>query len=155
MAFPGWFLTRVFVWACSVTSVVSNSLRTYGLQSTWLLCPWGSLGENTEVGCHPLLQGIFPRGWVMSSALQANYLPTEPPGSPVSSCTYANQYLAKDSKGTFFIFVEDFFCVAVSSLEFCFLGLLKSQTLFHSWRSSRLCLGFPFLCSNLESLLEQ
>ena len=25
-----------------------------------LLCPWDSPGKNTEVGCHPLLQGIFP-----------------------------------------------------------------------------------------------
>ena len=25
----------------------------------WLLCPWDSPGENTEVDCHSLLQGIF------------------------------------------------------------------------------------------------
>jgi len=25
-----------------------------------LLCPWNSLGKNTGVGCHVLLQGIFP-----------------------------------------------------------------------------------------------
>ena len=25
-----------------------------------LLCPWDSLGKNTGVGCHALLQGIFP-----------------------------------------------------------------------------------------------
>ena len=25
-----------------------------------LLCPWDSPGKNTEVGCHFLLQGIFP-----------------------------------------------------------------------------------------------
>ena len=24
------------------------------------LCPWDSPGKNTEVGCHALLQGIFP-----------------------------------------------------------------------------------------------
>ena len=24
------------------------------------LCPWDSPGKNTEVGCHSLLQGIFP-----------------------------------------------------------------------------------------------
>ena len=27
---------------------------------TRLLCPWDSLGKNTRVGCHSLLQGIFP-----------------------------------------------------------------------------------------------
>ena len=25
-----------------------------------LLCPWNSPGKNTRVGCHSLLQGIFP-----------------------------------------------------------------------------------------------
>ena len=25
-----------------------------------LLCPWNSSGKNTGVGCHFLLQGIFP-----------------------------------------------------------------------------------------------
>ena len=25
-----------------------------------LLCPWNSLGKNIGVGCHSLLQGIFP-----------------------------------------------------------------------------------------------
>ena len=25
-----------------------------------LLCPWNSPGKNTGVGCHALLQGIFP-----------------------------------------------------------------------------------------------
>ena len=39
-------------------SVVSDSLRPCGLQSK-LLCPRGSPGENTGVGCHFLLQGIF------------------------------------------------------------------------------------------------
>ena len=29
-------------------------------QSIRLLCPWDSPGENTGVGCHFLLQGIFP-----------------------------------------------------------------------------------------------
>ena len=41
-------------------SVVSDSLRRYGLVSTSLLCPWDSPGKNTGVGCHALLQGIFP-----------------------------------------------------------------------------------------------
>ena len=29
-------------------------------QPTGLPCPWDSPGKNTEVGCHFLLQGIFP-----------------------------------------------------------------------------------------------
>ena len=30
------------------------------MQPTRLLCPWNSPGKNTGVGCHSLLQGIFP-----------------------------------------------------------------------------------------------
>ena len=41
-------------------SVVSNSLRLCELWSARLLCPWSSPGKNTGVGCHVLLQGIFP-----------------------------------------------------------------------------------------------
>ena len=48
------------VHACSVTSVVSNSLRPHGLRPARLLCPWDSPGKNTGVGCHFLLRGIFP-----------------------------------------------------------------------------------------------
>ena len=43
-----------------VCSVVSNSLWPHGLQLARLLCPWNFPGKNTEVGCHFLLQGIFP-----------------------------------------------------------------------------------------------
>ena len=32
------------------------TLRPYGLKPTRLLCPWDSLGKNTGVGCHFLLQ---------------------------------------------------------------------------------------------------
>ena len=42
-----------------VRSVVSNSLWPHGLLPTRPLCPWNSLGKNTGVGCHFLLQGMF------------------------------------------------------------------------------------------------
>ena len=41
-------------------SVVSDSLRPHGLQSTRLLCPWDFPGKGTGVGFHFLLQEIFP-----------------------------------------------------------------------------------------------
>ena len=41
-------------------SVISDSLWPHGLYSTRLLCPWNSPGRNTGVGCHVLLEGIFP-----------------------------------------------------------------------------------------------
>ena len=30
------------------------------LWPAWLHCPWDSPSKNTRVGCHALLQGIFP-----------------------------------------------------------------------------------------------
>ena len=43
-----------------VQSVVSASLQPHRLLPTRLLYPWNFPGKNTEVGCHFLLQGIFP-----------------------------------------------------------------------------------------------
>ena len=49
-------------------SVVSDSLRPYGLSPSRLLCPWDSPGKNTGVGCCALLQGSFrPRNWTRIS----------------------------------------------------------------------------------------
>ena len=62
-------------------SVVSNSFRLHGLQLTRLLCPQNSPGKNTGVGSHSLLQEIEPR----SPALQADSLPSEPPGKSNAS----------------------------------------------------------------------
>ena len=39
---------------------MSDSVRPHRRQLTRLLCPWDSPGKNTGVGCHFLLQGIFP-----------------------------------------------------------------------------------------------
>ena len=39
---------------------MSNSLQSHWLKLTRLLCSWNSPGKNTGVGCHFLLQGIFP-----------------------------------------------------------------------------------------------
>ena len=41
-------------------SVMSDSSRPHGLQPARLPGPWDSPGNNTGVGCHALLQGIFP-----------------------------------------------------------------------------------------------
>ena len=40
--------------------LVSDSLPPREPESASLLCPWSSPGKNTGVGCHSLLQGIFP-----------------------------------------------------------------------------------------------
>ena len=41
-------------------SVMSDSLRPRGLQLTRVLCPRGFSRQEYGVGCHALLQGIFP-----------------------------------------------------------------------------------------------
>ena len=67
-------------------SVVSDSLQPHGLQLARLLCPWDFPGKNTGVNCHFLLQGIFPAQGLNLGLLnlQANSLPSEPPGKSLS-----------------------------------------------------------------------
>ena len=43
-----------------VCLVTSNSSVTLWPIPVRLLCPWDFSGKNTRVGCHFLLQGIFP-----------------------------------------------------------------------------------------------
>jgi len=46
---------------CSlVTKLCPTLLQSNGLYPTRLLCPWNFSVKNTRVGCHFLLQGIFP-----------------------------------------------------------------------------------------------
>ena len=54
-------LKWTFIFSAGLSpSVVSDSLQPHGLQPARLLCAWESPGKNTGVGCHALLQGIFP-----------------------------------------------------------------------------------------------
>ena len=73
--------------ACSVTLVVSDSLRSCWHPCQALLCPCDSPGENAEVSCHALLQGIFLTQVSNPNLLcllhwQAGSLPTKPCGKP-------------------------------------------------------------------------
>ena len=70
---------------CDLASVASCSLRPHGLYPTKLLCPWDSPGKNTGVGCHALLQGIFPGIEPAFPKLQADSSPPEPPRKPLFS----------------------------------------------------------------------
>ena len=63
------------------------TLRTV---ATRLLCSWDSPGQNTAVGCHALLQGIFPTQGSNSCLLglvhgQAGSVPLAPPGKSSES----------------------------------------------------------------------
>ena len=52
--------TDLYQYTCVSHSAMSDSLQAHGLQPATLLCPWNSPGKNTGMGCHFLLQGIFP-----------------------------------------------------------------------------------------------
>ena len=73
--FPPWFLggctntfaimgfceiASFFIFSGCSCSVMSDSLRPFGLQPTGLLCPWDFSDKNTGMCCHFLLQGILP-----------------------------------------------------------------------------------------------
>ena len=68
-------------------SVMSNSLLPHGLQPAKFLCPWDFPVENTEVGYHFLLQGIYLTQGSNPRLLcllhwQVDSVPLEPPGKP-------------------------------------------------------------------------
>ena len=51
----------IAVFCCALLcSVMSDFLQLHGLQPTSLFCPRSFPAKNTGVGCHFLLQGIFP-----------------------------------------------------------------------------------------------
>ena len=71
---------------CQVASVVSDSVRPHGQQPTRLLCPWNSLGKNTGMGCHFLLQcmKVESESEVTQSCLTLrDPMDCSPPGSSV------------------------------------------------------------------------
>ena len=81
-----------------VCSVMSDSLWPNGLWPARLLFWRDSPGKNTEMGCHFLLQGIFPiQGWkpclLCLLHWQTDSLPLMPPGKPhihILAFTYIN-----------------------------------------------------------------
>ena len=71
-------------------SAMSDSLQPHGLQPTRLLCPWGFSRQEYQNGlpCPPPRDlpnlGTDPR----SATLQADSLPSEPPGKPKNTRAY-------------------------------------------------------------------
>ena len=64
---PAMILARA--WGPGGEHARSDSLSPRELWPAWLLCPWDSPGKNTGVGCHALLQGIFPTQGLNSNLL--------------------------------------------------------------------------------------
>ena len=82
-------LTTFLVCTCACLSCFSHVLLFVTLWTARLLCPWDSVGKDTGVGCHALLQGIFPTQGLNPHLLhllhwQVGSLPVVPPGKAVS-----------------------------------------------------------------------
>ena len=81
-------VVELSVFTCGYMQSCFSRVRpfvTHGLQPARLLCPQSSPGKNTGVGCHALLQGIFPTQGVNLTVLrllhwQAASLPLVPLG---------------------------------------------------------------------------
>ena len=73
----------IYVYICMccamfTCSVMSNSVLPCRLQPARLLCPQDFPGKNTGVGCHFLLQGIFP---TQGSKMVSGFFTSEPLGN--------------------------------------------------------------------------
>ena len=82
-----WRHDSPFCWIHAKSPVVSNSLWPHGLWPIRLLRPRDFPGKSTGVGCHCLLQGIFPTQGSNPRLLrllhwQVGSLPLVPPGKP-------------------------------------------------------------------------
>ena len=79
---PGHGPCRQWRWKCQSLSRVS--FQPHGLQPARLLCPWNFPGKNPGVGSQFPFPGHLPDSGIepRSPALQANSLPSEPPGKP-------------------------------------------------------------------------
>ena len=70
---------------CWVARLCLSLLGLHGLKPTRLLCPWGSPGKNTGMGCHFLLQEIFliqgSNPYLLCiSCIAGGFFAAEPPG---------------------------------------------------------------------------
>ena len=76
--------------SCCLVAKLCLTLRLHGLYPNRLLCPWGFPGKNTGVGCHLLLQGIFPiqESNPGSPTLQVHSLPLSHLASPPPELTF-------------------------------------------------------------------
>ena len=77
------FVLRIFMMNYSRIPHMNEIINIESLWPHGLYSPWNSAGQNTGVGCHSLLQGIFPtQGWIPGLSSQVDSLPSEPPEKP-------------------------------------------------------------------------
>ena len=90
----------------SVLSCLSHVLlfATIWTVARQLFCPWDSLGKNTGVGGHFLLQVIFlTQGWnsylLQISCTAGRFFTTEPPGKPSAGNTPGDTQFTRNTPG--------------------------------------------------------
>ena len=94
---------------CCVASVVSDSVRSHGLQPTRLLRPWDSPGKNTGVGCHFLLQCMKVKSEnevAQSCTTPSDPMDCSPPGSSIHGICQARVL----EWGAIAFSVSDYYC---------------------------------------------
>ena len=111
------FFTTVFMFnnkQCESCSVMFDSLRLHGLHAV----PWDSPGQNTGVGCHSLLQGIFP---------------TQGSKPGFMHCSQIHYYLSHwgSPYGNIHSFLNMLLAFGSASLYFSLLQNLAAQTSIH------------------------
>ena len=115
---PHWLATEsMYVLCCvHVHSVMSSSLRCHGLPTT-LLYPWDFSCKNTGVGCHFLLQGIFPTQGSYPLLLhllhwQVGSLAAEPLGKPPLRA-YASMFMCMYTHIVTRVFICIYTCIQI------------------------------------------
>ena len=136
MKHPLWRKHNIVEEVCESELSVAQSCLTLwpcGLQPTTLLCPWDSPGQNTRVGCHALLHGIFPtQGSNLDLLHCRDSLPSESPGK---STQFSGNSVVIRTKSYWFQ-LDHYYSQAVHtwaslSFEVCFFAFqLRSLTPF-------------------------
>ena len=106
--------------------VLSDSLRTRGLQPARLLCPWDSPGKGTGVGCHTLLQEIF----LTQGSNQCLLHPLHSGGFFISSATWEaliSVYLSSKLLKLHTLSMYSFLYVNHASIKWVFLKHLLNE----------------------------
>ena len=147
----GWFNYNCNV--LHVSSVVSDSLQPSGL-----LCPWDFSGKNTGVGCHLLLQGIFPNQGSNPSLLYLLHC-----RHTFYHCTTWDTGHSWDSSQLYLLSLEMAMAPQSSALAWKIprteepgrLQSIGSRRVGHDWVTALSCIGEgngnPFQCSCLEN----
>ena len=105
---------------------MSDSVQPHRWQPTRPLCPWDSPGKNTGVGCHFLLQGIFPTQGSNPGLLHCKQMlyPLSHQGSPLGISNFLEDISSLSHSIVclyfFALITEEGFLISLySSLELC------------------------------------